>query len=334
MAGAGSETSAPARGPVVVTGADGFIGRALCAHWRGTGRAFRAVVRRPGAAGPLPAGLARCDDLARAGEAELDRLLEGAAAVVHLAGRAHVMHEDAADPEAAYRAANVESTLRLARSAVRTGAERFVFASSIKVHGEATRPGQAFRPGDEPAPADAYARSKLAAERGLAAIAAGTSCAPIVLRLPLVYGPGVGANFLALLDAVARRRWLPLGAVTAKRSLLYVGNLATAIDAALDARPAPTGVHCLSDAAPVAVPDLVRELARTLGVDARVCAVPVPLLTLAGRVTGRAAAIRRLTTPLEVDAAGFTAATGWTPAATPEQGLAETVRWWRGRHAL
>jgi nucleoside-diphosphate-sugar epimerase len=292
------------------------------------------VVRRAGVGAPLPAGWVRCDDLALARDAELDALLEGAVAVVHLAGRAHVMHEDAADPEAAYRAANVEATLKLARAAVRAGVSRFVLSSSIKVNGEATSPGRAFGPGDEPAPADAYARSKLAAERGLAAIAAGTPLAPVVLRLPLVYGPGVGANFLALLDAVARRRLLPLGAVKAKRSLLYVGNLATAIDAVLDARPAPAGVHCLADAESVAVPELVRALARALGVEARVPTLPVPLLELAGRLAGRGAAIRRLTTPLEVDASGFTAATGWMPAATLEQGLADTVRWWRGRHSL
>jgi nucleoside-diphosphate-sugar epimerase len=319
---------------VVVTGADGFIGRALCAHWRAAGRPFRAVVRRPGAAAPLPAEYVRCDDLARATDAELDAMVDGAAAIVHLAGRAHVMREDAPDPETAYRAANVEATQRLARAAVRAGATRFVFASSIKVNGEATRPGQPFGPGDVPAPADAYARSKLAAERGLAAIAAGTALAPIVLRLPLVYGPGVGANFLALLDAVARGRLLPLGAVTAKRSLLGIANLATAIDAALDALPAPAGVHCLADAVPVAVPELVRALARALGVEPRLPPLPVPLLALAGRLTGRAAVIRRLATPLEVDASGFRAATGWTPAATLEQGLADTVRWWRGRHSL
>ena len=209
-----------------MTGAGGFIGRALCAHWRATGRPFRAVVRRlPAGArrqrscGPAPTSRARATR-------ELDALVAGAAAIVHLAGRAHVMVEAAADPAAAYRSANVEATLRLARAAVRAGVARFVFASSIKVNGEATMPGRPFGPADAPAPADDYARSKLAAEEGLAAVAAGTALAPIVLRLPLVYGPGVGANFLALVDAVARRRVLPLGAVRAKRSLLYVGNLA------------------------------------------------------------------------------------------------------------
>jgi UDP-glucose 4-epimerase len=334
MAGAGSDLSPENARPVVVTGAGGFIGRALCAHWQATGRPFRAVVRRVPAGAPAPSHLRACADLAGATDAELDALVAGAAAIVHLAGRAHVMVEGAADPAAAYRGANVEATARLARAAVRAGVARFVFASSIKVNGEATAPGRPFGPADVPAPADEYARSKLAAEEGLAAVAAGTALAPIVLRLPLVYGPGVGANFLALVDAVARRRVLPLGAVRAKRSLLYVGNLAGAVDAVLDAPVAPLGVHCVADAPAVSVPDLVRAIAGALGVEARLPAVPVPLLSLAGRLAGRGDAIRRLVTALEVDAARFRAATGWTPAATLEQGLAETARWWRSRHVL
>jgi nucleoside-diphosphate-sugar epimerase len=316
-----------------VTGAGGFIGRALCAHWRATGQPFRAVVRRLPAGAPAPSHLRACADLAGASDAELDVLVAGAAAIVHLAGRAHVMVEGAADPAAAYRGANVEATARLARAAVRAGVARFVFASSIKVNGEATVPGRPFGPADAPAPADEYARSKLAAEEGLAA-AAGTALAPIVLRLPLVYGPGVGANFLALVDAVARRRVLPLGAVRAKRSLLYVGNLAGAVDAVLDAPVALVGIHCVADAPAVAVPDLVRAIAGALGVEARLPAVPVPLLVLAGRLAGRGDAIRRLVTSLEVDATRFRAATAWVPAATLEQGLAATARWWRSRHVL
>jgi len=153
--------------------------------------------------------------------------------------------------------------------------------------------------------------------------------------LPVLHDlPGVGANFLALVDAVARRRVLPLGAVRAKRSLLYVGNLAAAVDAVLDAPVAPVGIHCVADAPAVAVPDLVRAIAAALGVEARLLAMPVPLLALAGRLAGRADAIRRLVTSLEVDVGGFRAATGWVPAATLEEGLAATARWWRRRHAL
>ena len=319
---------------VVVTGADGFVGRALRAHWVATGRPFRAAVRRRGSGAALPPGCVTVDDLALATDAQLDALVADATAIVHLAGRAHVMRESATDPAAAYRAANVATTAALARAAVRAGVGRFILASSIKVNGEASAPGHPFGPADVPAPADAYAASKWEAERELAAIAAGTPLVPVALRLPLVYGPGVGANFLALLDAVAGRRLLPLGAVRARRSLLFVGNLVTAVDAALDAVPAPAGVHCVADAPPVAVPDLVRALAVALDVPARLLPVPVSLLRLAGRLTGREAAIERLTTALEVDGSGFPRATGWTPSATLKQGLAATARWWRSRHSL
>ena len=193
-----------APGPIVVTGADGFVGSALVAHFVATGRPFVAAVRRhPAGAAAKPHHRA-VGDLATASEAALDELVAGAAAIVHLAGRAHVLAETAPDPAALYQAANVVATERLAAAAVRAGVRRFVLASTIKVHGEATMPGRPFRADDPFAPHDAYARSKVEAERALAAIAAGTSLEAIVLRLPLVYGPRVKGNFLTLLDAVAR----------------------------------------------------------------------------------------------------------------------------------
>ncbi|MEP7181188.1 MAG: NAD-dependent epimerase/dehydratase family protein [Betaproteobacteria bacterium] len=319
---------------VVVTGADGFIGQALVAHFGVTGRSFRAVVRRPGHAAPLPLRYTSVTDLATLSDAELDTLVAGTAAIVHLAGRAHVRDESAPDPDPLYRLANVVATERLAQAAVRAGVERFIYASSVKVNGEASLPGRAFRPDDPPAPHDAYARSKLDAEQALAAVCAGTATVPLVLRLPLVYGPGVKANFLTLIDEIARRRVLPLGAVHNRRSLLYVGNLVDAIDAALDASPAPAGVHFLADADAVSVPDLVRALAAAVGVDARLTSVPLPLLKLGGRVLGKSATIDRLTGSLEVDTASFRSATGWSPRHSRAEGLAATAAWWRTRHAL
>jgi nucleoside-diphosphate-sugar epimerase len=329
MAGASSET-----GFVVVTGADGFVGRALVAHFREAGRPFRALVRRHDASQARKPEFRAVGDLATLPDTELDALLAGATAIVHLAGRAHVLDEPADDPAAAYAAANVLATARLARAAVRTGLRRFVFASTVKVNGEASAPGRPCRPGDPPDPRDAYARSKRDAERELAAIAAGTDLAPIVLRLPLVYGPGVKGNFAALLDGIARERPLPLGAVRNRRSLLYVGNLVEAIDAALDAPIAPAGVHFVADAESVAVPELARACGAALGVPARLPAVPVWLLELGGWVLGRRAQVARLVGTLEVDAASFTAATGWRPRYRLEEGLAATAAWWRMRHAI
>jgi nucleoside-diphosphate-sugar epimerase len=321
-------------GTVVVTGAGGFIGRALIAHFRETRRPFRAVVRTWPDAEQPPSPIRIVRDLALASDVELDALLEGAAAVVHLAARVHVMREAHADPAAAYRAANVVATARLAQAAVRSGATRFVFTSTVKVNGESTAVGRPFHPDDPPAPQDAYARSKLEAERELGRVCAGTSLVPVILRLPLVYGPGVAGNFLALEDEIARGRALPLGAIRNRRSVLGTGNLVEAIDAALDASPAPRGVHFVADEESIGVPDLVRAIAASLGVEARLHAIPVPLLRLAGRLSGRRATVDRLTESLEVDPATFSAATGWKPRHSLAHGLAATARWWRLRHAI
>lgn len=319
-------------GLVVVTGADGFIGRALCAHLHSIERRYRGLVRHPHER--ADASLRAVGDLAVAPESELDAALQDAAAVVHLAGRAHVLDERAGDPAAAYRQANVVGTKRIAQAALRAGCSRFVFASTVKVHGDESVPGRPLRPDDPREPRDDYARSKLAAEREVQTLCAGTRLVPLILRLPLVYGPGVKGNFLALVDAVARGAILPLGAIRNRRSMLYLGNLVEAITAALDVEPAPTGAHFVADAGSVAVPELVRALGAALGEPVRLPRVPVFLLEILARSAGRGAAVQRLTRSLEVDAASFTEATGWRPRCPMAEGLAATAQWWRARHAI
>lgn len=320
-------------GPVVVTGASGFIGRALCAHFAATGRAYRGLVRahEPGVA-PRPHTVA-VGDLATAAAADLEALLEGAPAVVHLAGRAHVLRETAADPQAAFHSANVVATERIARAALRAGVTRFVFASTVKVHGEATVPGRPFRAEDSYAPADAYARSKVAAEEALVRACAETWMAPIVLRLPLVFGPGAKGNFLVLLEAVARRAILPLGAVTNQRDLLYLDNLVSAIERLIDHPTALGGAWLVADGTPISTPRLVRALAATLGVKPRLWPVPVGLLARLARLAGRNAEFSRVAASLEVDASPLWERIG-PPLDTTGAGLEVTVRWWRTHHAI
>ncbi len=319
-------------GLVVVTGADGFIGRALCAHFRATGRPWREVVRRAHHAASTNERVVA--DLGTAPQADLDAALAGAVAVVHLAGRAHVLDESAPDPVAPYRHANVIATMRVAHAAVRAGLERFVYASTVKVVGETSTPGRPLRPEDPCAPQDDYARSKLAAERELIAICDGTGLTPLILRLPLVYGPGVKGNFLALFDAVAGGGTLPLGAIRSRRSILYVGNLVEAISTALDVSPPPSGTHFVADTDSITVPDLARAIGVALDEPVRMWAVPVFALRLGARLVGKHAAVERLTRTLEVDAASFTTASGWHPRHALEVGLAATAKWWRLRHAI
>ncbi len=318
---------------VLVTGAGGFVGHALATHFAASGRAFRAVFRNrvPPSHAPTDCVVA---DLALVADAALDAMLAGVTAVVHLAGRAHVLAETATDPDEAFRVANAVATERLARAAVRTGVARFVFASSVKVNGEASVAGHPFAPSDPPAPQDAYARSKLAAEVALQEACAGTAVAPVILRLPLVYGPGVGGNFAVLLDAIARGRSLPIASVRNRRSLLSLGNLVDAIEAVLDAPISPRGVHFVSDDASVSVPDLARAIAGALGVPLEMRRVPVPLLRLGAALTGRGARVRRLVDSLEVDTGSLRTATGWRPRQTLAEGLAATAAWWRMRHAI
>lgn len=298
-------------GPVVVTGAAGCVGRALVERLRAAGRTVRAVVREADDA--LPEALA-LGALESATPEALAGALAGASAVVHLAARVHATPLRAAEDERAFRAANVDATAALARAAVAAGVGRFVFASSAKVNGDATRPGRPFGPHDAPAPRDAYGRSKRDAEALLADITRGTPTIALALRIPLVIGPGASGNVARLVDAIAAGRTLPFAAVDNRRSVVGLANLCDAIAAALDALPPPGGVHFVADAVPVSTPGLIRAIARSLGVSVPLAYAPVPLLKLAGLLLGRREAIDRLTGSLEVDSSSFTAATGWRPA--------------------
>jgi nucleoside-diphosphate-sugar epimerase len=294
---------------VAVTGAGGFIGRALCARLEAHGQPVRRLVHASTGNNDDEVAL----DLERAQPEALARVLDGAFAVVHLAARVHRMDDMGSDAETAHRLANVDVTERLALAAVTAGVRRFLFASTVKVNGEATSQGHAFRAGDAPSPQDAYARSKLDAERTLAQVSSGTSMLATSLRLPLVYGAGARGNFRRLVDAVAARRLLPFGAIDNRRSVLGIGNLLDAIEAVLASDSAVIGAHFVADAQSVSTPTLVRAIADALGVEPRLLSVPVGVLKLGGAFTGRGATIARLVGSLEVDASALARATAWRP---------------------
>lgn len=319
-------TGAPDTG-VLVTGASGFVGRALCRRLRADGTRVRAALRRPEAA---PAGTEpfSCGEIGP--DTDWSGAFDGIGAVVHLAARVHVMQETAADPAAAFDRINRDGTRRLADCAAAAGVGRFVFVSTIKVNGERTgAPGapDAFRDGDPPDPHGPYAESKWAAEQALARIAAATGITTAVLRPPLVYGPGVKGNLRALLRLCQTGLPLPLGAIDNRRSMVHVDNLADAIRACLDHPAAAGGTFLVADGTDLSTPELVRRLARALGRPARLLPVPVALLRLAGTLTGRRRVIARLVDSLSVEAGGLNARLGWRPPKTPDQGLAETAAW-------
>ena len=318
---------------VVVTGANGFIGQALCAHFLANGRPHRRIVRTLPEGAAAPADTVVLGDLASATEEGLAAALDGAFALVHVAARVHMPRETGKESAVAFHAANVVATQRLAAAAVRAGMQRIVLTSTIKVHGETTRPGRPFRADDPFDAQDAYARSKADAERALVVACSGTSTAAIIVRLPLVYGPGVKGNFLVLLDAVARRAPLPIGAIENRRDLLYVGNLVHAIVGLLECNEPPTGAWLAADGEALSTPDLVRRIASTLDVEPKMLSIPLPLFKLAAILAGRASMVPRLAGSLEVDASPLMQKTGAMPF-TVDQGLAATAKWWRTRHSI
>ena len=314
---------------VVVTGADGFAGRAACAHFRATGVPFRGLVRALSTATAARPDMLPVGDLTTITDDALMNALQGVHTVVHLAGRAHVMRETVADPLAAFRAVNVVATERLSRAAAAVGAAHFVFASSAKVNGETAPPERPFRENDPPDPRDDYAVSKWEAECVLGDVARETGMPVTVLRLPLLYGPGVKGNIARLTDTIARGVPLPLGMIDNRRSLLGAGNFASALEALLG-HPAPASgtvaTYFLADAFPVATPELVRAIAAALGVAPRLVPIPPPLLHFVCACAGKAAAIDRLAGSLVVDASAFRAAFGWQPPRSMADELADMVR--------
>ena len=316
--------AAPVRHEILVTGASGFVGRALCETLAAAGRTPRAALRKalPGSSGAISVGEAGPDT-------DWSAALEGVRCVVHLVARTHVMRETAADPLSEYRRVNVQATERLARSAAAQGVRRLVFLSSVKVNGERTDV-HPYRENDEPRPEDAYGITKLEAEQALAGISAETGIETIVLRPPLVYGPHVKGNFLRLMSIVARGMPLPLASVENRRSLVYVGNLVSAIVAAIDAQQAG-GTYLVSDGEDLSTPGLVRAIARALEVDARLLPCPPVLLRAAAALTGRSAEVARLTGSLVVDNSRIRRELGWRPPYSLEEGLAGTTRWFRAQ---
>jgi len=284
---------------LLITGSTGFVGQAL--------------VKR---LGDQPVRLAT-----RADSASWDKVLVGVATVVHLAARVHVIHDTEADPLIAFRVVNVEGTLNLARQAAAAGVKRFVFISSVKVNGESTQPGRAFTETDSPDPQDAYGQSKHEAEQGLRQLAASTGMEVVIIRPPLVYGPGVKANFAALMRAVQRGWPLPLGAVHNQRSLVALDNLVDFIVTCITHPQAANQIFLVSDGQDLSTTELVRGMARASGVPARLLPLPVWALQACGRLLRKGDALQRLCGNLQVDISKARTLLGWVPPVSLEEGL-------------
>jgi len=305
----------------LVTGATGFVGTALCDALRQQNWDVRRALRT----GHAPASVedSIVGDIGRV--ADWSAALRDVDVVVHLAARTHVIRDTAAEPRAEYRRLNVEGTRTLAHAAQTTGVRRFIFLSSIKVNGEATtvRP---FTENDTPQPEDAYGISKWEAELALRAAAA--SMETVVLRPPLLYGPGVKGNFLRLMRAIERGVPLPLGSIHNRRSVLSLGNLVDAMIVCLDHPAAAGQTYLLADDENPSTPELVRAIAAALHKRARLVAFPPQLLRIAGAVTGKSAAVSRLLGSLQIDSSRIRGELGWQPRQALAEGLSQTAEWY------
>ena len=305
---------------LLLTGATGFVGQHLVSELKRRNLPYQIAVRTQAEKDVQPECISVGDVNAHTAWSQA---LEGVTDVVHLAARVHITQETSTDAYAAFRAVNTEGTLNLARQAASAGVRRFVFLSSVKVNGEGSP--HAYRETDTPAPEDAYAVSKWEAEQGLWDISAETGMQIVILRIPLVYGPGVGANFLQLFQTVNKGWPLPLGGIHNRRSLLYVGNLVDAIVVALQHADAANKLFLLSDGQDVSTSQLVELIAKALNKPPRLFAAPQGLLRLVASLMGKSSAVDRLFGSLYLDSTKIQQELHWKPPFSLQEGLNETA---------
>jgi UDP-N-acetyl-alpha-D-quinovosamine dehydrogenase len=302
---------------VLITGPSGFIGSALSAELTSLGHEVIPAVRRAsGLRSEVLVG-----DIGP--NTDWTGALERVDAVVHLAARVHIMHDTATDPLQAFRDVNTVGTLSLAVQAAGANVKRLIYLSTIKVNGEGSF--SPYRETDVPSPRDPYAISKYEAEQGLLELAAKGGLEVVILRPPLVYGPGVGGNFRALMNAVRDGIPLPFGGVHNQRSLLFLGSLVDAIRVCLDHPAAANKTYVISDGEDISTPDLIRRLARAMNRPARLLPVPRVLLAMTGRLFGKHQAMTKLLGSLTVDNSAIARDLGWNPPYNLDDGLRITV---------
>jgi nucleoside-diphosphate-sugar epimerase len=310
---------------LLITGATGFIGNAVLARGSSDPAGLvRAATRRSVSGLPDNVESVLVGDLAP--DTDWHPAVTGVDAIVHTAARVHVMHDGATDPLAEFRRVNVAGTLNLARQAAAAGVRRFVFISSIKVNGEGTPAGQPYTADDVPAPVDFYGISKHEAELGLMQLAEKTGLEVVVIRPPLVYGPGVKGNFLAMIRWLHRGIPLPLGAIHNQRSLVARDNLVDLIMTGLHHPAAANQIFLASDGDDLSTPALLRRMAAALGRPIHLVPVPALILRGAARALGKADFAQRLCCSLQADISKTRRLLGWTPPVSVDDGLKQTAR--------
>ena len=306
---------------VLITGASGFVGRAVSADLSKVGDfTVREALRTAGTSPTTVTEQVSIGDIS--GSTDWSAALTGVDVVIHLAARVHVMHETSTNPLDEFRRVNVDGTLALARQAADADVQRFIYLSSVKVNGESGF----FSEADIPAPSDPYGVSKYEAEIGLRALAEKSKMAIVIIRPPLVYGPGVKANFRALMSAVQKNIPLPLGAIHNKRSLVSLGNLVSLIRTVISHPLAANETFFVSDGCDLSTTELIRSMAKALDRKPLLLPVPAVVLTTLASMVGKRAMADRLFGSLQVDSGKARRLLGWTPPLTVAEGLQSVMR--------
>lgn len=309
---------------VLVTGANGFVGKALCAELLRQGQSVRAAVRTANLQveniETVPIGTIN-------GETDWANALLGTKVVVHLAARVHVMKDNAVDPLDAFRKVNIDGTRNLARQAAEAGVQRFIFTSSIKVNGEGTPLGQPYTAEDQPAPVDPYGISKREAEDALQQLAYETGMEVVIIRPPLVYGPGVKANFLSMMCFLHKGVPLPFGAINNRRSLVALDNLVDFIIACIKHPAAANQTFLISDGEDLSTTDLLLRMAVALNMSARLLPVSQKLLEVGLTAVGKGDLAQRLCGSLQADITKACTMLDWKPLISVDEGLRRTAEY-------
>ncbi len=318
----------------LLTGATGFVGRALQRRLHTAGIEYSSVIRAPLPSNNQDNLFGRPYHVKKIGSDTCwDGVLKGIDVIIHLAARVHIMNDTALDALALFREVNTAGTQQLAEAAASAGVNRFIFLSSVKVNGEFTT-DQPFDESMPAAPQDPYAISKYEAEQALLKIAAESSMEVVIIRPPLVYGPEVKANFLRLLDWIGHGIPLPLASIRNQRSLIAVDNLVDFLITCLNHPDAANEVFLISDGKDLSTAELAQCIAKHMEHSARLFSVPQPLMNMTASLLGKKSMMDRLTHSLQIDSSKARQQLQWQPPLSVDEAIAKTVSWYLQKNAL
>lgn len=314
---------------IFVTGATGFVGRALVDNLIADGHSVIAGVRAISAELPVEVEQKLVGDLSLLLDEQntFTDILKNVDVVIHTAARVHIMNDNSVDPLTEFRKVNVTATHELAKQAARTGVKRFIFLSSIKVNGESTDNREVFRETDEPFPEDAYGQSKLEAEQALFELGHTSSMEIVVIRPPLIYGPGVKANFANMINIIKKGIPLPFGAVANKRSMLAIDNLVSFIKLSMTHTAATNQIFLIADGEDVSTTELLKKIAKAYKKSSRLIPVPVSWMIFFAKLLGKQNIAIRLFGDLQIDIGKAYRVLGWKPITSMDQQLKKMFEW-------